>query len=407
MSNDLIVFVLEIGTGSIKLLAGYELNSRPVVLHIMQSDYDHIIAQEKLIDPTKTAQTIKKIIRDMEIHLNQKCHALQVIIPPIHLEVFHGEKTTNTIDPLGVIHSIDIHNLHTLFQKEFVGNNVTQAAIVPMTYQIDGDKYSLNPPIGEQTSNIQLQAYVQYVHTGFFQDVVRMMEIVGVRVKRYILDAQGIADIIETQYKDFVSTYMLIDHGANQTYLNLISQHKLIRSEVIDTGAEQLTAILANRYGISIQDARRLKETYGYETRSSIFDGIIYQQEGLVIRQSAFNQQLKEFYDHLIDEMMMVLQEYRVDKDTLDLTDLKFVLTGGGSALPGIVPLLANLGKGQGVEKPYIRTIGARQTQTLSLLGGLRFSYRYTLVEDDVRIFTRLERQSPSTKRRFVDYDED
>jgi hypothetical protein len=67
----------------------------------------------------------------------------------------------------------------------------------------------------------------------------------------------------------------------------------------------------------------------------------------------------------------------------------------------------SNLGKGQGVEKPYIRTIGARQTQTLSLLGGLRFSYRYTLVEDDVRIFTRLERQSPSTKRRFVDYDED
>jgi cell division ATPase FtsA len=407
MSNEVGIFVLEIGTGTIKLLAGYELNSRPVILHVMQSDYDHIIAQESLVDPTKTAQVIKKIVRDMEIHLNTKCHALQVIIPPIHLEVFHGEKTTNTIDPLGVIHQMDIHNLHTLFRKEFVGNNVTQATIVPMTYQIDGDKYSLNPPIGEQTSNIQLQAYVQFVHSGFFQTVVKMMESVGIRVKRYMIDAQGIADIIETQYKDFVPTYVLIDHGANQTYLNLISQHKLIRAEVLETGAEQLTAILANRYGIGLNEARKLKETYGYETRQGIFDGIIYQQEGVVIRQSAFNQVIKEFYDHLIAEMMMVLQEYRVDKDTVDLTDLKFVLTGGGSALPGIATLLAPLGKGQGIEKPYIRTIGARRTQTLSLLGGLRFSYRYTLVEDDFRIFTRLERQSPSTKRRFNDYDEE
>jgi cell division ATPase FtsA len=248
---------------------------------------------------------IKKILRDMEVFLNQKIPAIQVILPPIHLEVFHGEKRTNTVDPHGIIHQMDIHNLHSMFQKEFVGTNVTQAAIVPMTYQIDGDKYSLNPPIGEQTSNIVLQAYVQYLHAAFFLDIVKLFEGLGIKVKRYMIDAQGIADIIETQYKDFVQTYVLIDHGANQTYLNLISQHKLIRSEVLETGAEQLTAILANRYGIPLSEARRLKETYGYETRQQIFDGIIYQQQGILIRQSSFNQVIKEFYDHLIEEMML------------------------------------------------------------------------------------------------------
>jgi cell division ATPase FtsA len=407
MTNDIPVFILEIGSGTIKLLAGYELSSRPVILHTMQTEYQRILAQDKLVDPLKTTQLIKKLIRDMEIHLNKKCESLQVVLPPNHLEVFHGEKRTNTVDPNGIIHPMDIHNLHSMFQKEFVGTNVAQASIVPMNYQIDGDKFSLNPPIGEQTSNIVLQAYVQYIQAVFFQDVVKMFEGVGIKVKRYILDAQGIADIIETQYKDFVSTYVLIDHGANQTYLNLISQHKLIRSEVLETGSEQLTAIIANRFGISLVDARQLKEKYGFETREQIFDGMIYQQQGIVIRQSNFNQVIKEFYDHLIDEIMMVLQEYRVDKDTMDLTDMKFVLVGGGAALPGITTLLKPLGRGQGVEKPYIRTIGARHTQTLSLLGGLRYSYRYTLVEDDVRIYTRLERQPASAKRRFVNYDEE
>jgi cell division ATPase FtsA len=407
MTNDIPVFILEIGSGTIKLLAGYELSSRPVILHTMQSEYQRILTQDKLVDPLKTTQLIKKMIRDMEIHLGKKCEALQVVLPPIHLEVFHGEKRTNTVDPNGIIHPMDIHNLHSMFQKEFVGTNVAQASIVPMNYQIDGDKFSLNPPIGEQTSNIVLQAYVQYIQAAFFQDVVKMFEGVGIKVKRYILDAQGIADIIETQYKDFVSTYVLIDHGANQTYLNLVSQHKLIRSEVLETGSEQLTAIIANRFGISLVDARQLKEKYGFETREQIFDGMIYQQQGIVIRQSNFNQVIKEFYDHLIDEMMMVLQEYRVDKETMDLSDMKFVLIGGGAALPGITILLKPLGRGQGVEKPYIRTVGARHTQTLSLLGGLRYSYRYTLVEDDVRIYTRLERQPASAKRRFVNYDEE
>ncbi len=235
MTNDIPVFILEIGSGTIKLLAGYELSSRPVILHTMQSEYQRILTQDKLVDPLKTTQLIKKMIRDMEIHLGKKCEALQVVLPPIHLEVFHGEKRTNTVDPNGIIHPMDIHNLHSMFQKEFVGTNVAQASIVPMNYQIDGDKFSLNPPIGEQTSNIVLQAYVQYIQAAFFQDVVKMFEGVGIKVKRYILDAQGIADIIETQYKDFVSTYVLIDHGANQTYLNLVSQHKLIRSEVLET----------------------------------------------------------------------------------------------------------------------------------------------------------------------------
>jgi cell division ATPase FtsA len=407
MALDIPVFILEIGSGTIKLLAGYELNARPVILHVMQSEYHRVLMQDKLVDPNKTTQVIKKLIRDMEIHLGKKCEAIHVVLPPIHLEVFHGEKRTNTVDPNGIIHPMDIHNLHSMFQKEFVGTNVAQVCIVPMSYQIDGDKYSINPPIGEQTSNIVLQAYVQYILSTFFQGVLQLMEAVGIKVKRYILDGQGIADIIETQYKDFVATYVLIDHGANQTNLNLVSQHKLIRSETLETGSEQLTAIIANRFGITLEEARMLKEKFGYETRQQIFDGMIYQQNGIVIRQSNFNQVIKEFYDHLIDEMMMTLQEYRVDKETMDLTDMKFVLVGGGAALPGITTLLKPLGQGQGVEKPYIRTVGARHTQTLSLLGGLRFSYRYTLVEDDVRIFTRLERQAPSAKRRFVNYDEE
>ena len=51
MTNDIPVFILEIGSGTIKLLAGYELSSRPVILHTMQTEYQRILAQYKLVDP--------------------------------------------------------------------------------------------------------------------------------------------------------------------------------------------------------------------------------------------------------------------------------------------------------------------------------------------------------------------
>ncbi len=406
MIQDQTTLIIDIGTGSIKMMVGTEISSRPVILHYIQSEYRQIISQERLIDPTKTAQLIKKMIKDIDVHFAEKMRNIQVVIPPMNLEVFHGEKRTNVIDPNGIIHPMDIHNVYALFLKESAGSNVTQACIVPVAYQINGGVISVNPPIGEVTNNIVLQAYVQFVQTAFFNDVVNMFKLIDIPVKRYILDGQGIADMIETQHKDFSVGYLLIDHGANQTYIHLISHHKLIRSVFIESGAEQLTALITNRFNIKEDEARQIKEKFGYDTRASIYDGTIINQPDLTIKQSQLNAVIKEYYDQLIEDMNVLLKEYQVDGNTMDLSDMKFVLVGGGGNLIGIQELLSGLGQGQGLEKPWIKTVGARNIQVLSSLGGLRFAHRYKVVEDE-RQNIRLTRQSPNPNRRqFNDYDE-
>jgi cell division ATPase FtsA len=398
--------IIDIGTGSIKMMVGTEISSRPVILHFVQSEYRQIISQEKLVDPTKTAQLIKKMLRDIDVHFGEKMRNIQVVIPPMNLEVFHGEKRTNVIDPNGVIHPMDIHNVYQMFFKESAGTNVTQASLVPVSYQINGGIISVNPPIGEITNNIVLQAFVQFVQTAFFNEVVNMFKLIEVPVRRYILDGQGIADMIETQHKDFPMAYVLIDHGANQTYLHLISQHKLIRSVLIESGGEQLTALIANRFNLPEAEARQIKEKFGYDTRASIYDGWIVNQPDLKIKQSQLNAVIKEYYDHLLDDMNLLLKEYQVDGNKMDLTDMKFVLVGGGGNLIGMQELLSGLGQGQGVEKPWIKTVGARNIQVLSSIGGLRFAHRYKIVDDD-RQNIRLTRQTPHPNRRqFNDYDE-
>jgi cell division ATPase FtsA len=399
--------IIDIGSGSIKMLVGNELSGKPVILHTMQSDYYPILSGEKLLDPSKTAALIKSMYQDMRTHLGYDLDHIQVVISPIQLDVFHGEKRTNTVDPNGTIHPMDIQNIHSMFSKEIVAPSLKQVGIVPVSYQIDGGKTSLNPPLGEMTANILLQAYVQYVNAPFLTDIQSLFSSIGLPIKRYILDGQGIADMLETQYKDFPNTYVLLDHGAHQTYINLISQHKLIRSMVMETGSEQLTSLIAHRFQIEEKTARKLKETFGLETREQVFDGLIYKQGEQIILQSDLNSVIKEFYQALVEEINTILKAYEVDKHDVDISDLPIKIVGGGSNLIGIASLLKPLGQQQGVEKPYIKTIGARNIQVLSSLGGLRFAYRYRLIEDDVRHHVRLERQSPATKHRFTNYDEE
>lgn len=407
MSSALYTLIIDIGTGSVKMLVGYELSAKPVILHTMQSDYFALISQDKMVNPEKTLEVIHTMYHDMKIHFGHGFDQIQVVIPPMQLDVYHGEKRTNTVDQNGIIHPMDIQNVHSMFSKEIVGTGLTQVCIVPVSYQIDGDKNSTNPPLGEVTQNIVLQAYVQYIQSEFLAQITQLFKQLNIPVKRYILDCQGIADMLESQYQEYPHTYVMIDHGAQLTHLNLISKHKLIRSIALENGSEQLTQLISFRFQLEINDARHIKEVFGYEKREQVFDGIIYQKEGVAIKQSQLNEVIEEYYKLFVDEVNSRLKHYEVDKQIIDLTDMPLIIVGGGSNLIGLKALLGEVGQHQGVDKPYIKTVGARRIQLLSSLGGLRFAHRYKVIEDDVRHHVRLERESNDPKRRFTNYEDE
>jgi cell division ATPase FtsA len=282
-----------------------------------------------------------------------------------------------------------------------------QVCLVPVAYTIDGQKVSINPPIGEITSNILLQAYVQYISQSFFEALQGIFTMIQMPVKRFLLDGQGIADLFLSHHKDMPSAYWIMDHGANATSVHLISQHQLIHTIMLETGAEQLTSYLSTRFGLSLEKARQLKEKFGYESREPLFNGLVYADDGITIRQDALNQALQEFYEPFIEEANDALAHVDVDQRLQDLRDLPIYFVGGGSQLMGIETLFASMGLGQGVQKPFIKTVGARTLKSMSTLGGLRFAHRYRLIEDDVRRPISITRELSSQKRNFTNYDEE
>jgi cell division protein FtsA len=407
MKSDQPILILDIGSGSVKALVGYELSSRPVVLHTMQSSSLPVFQGESILNPQILATAIKRLVTDVETHMGDTLAHIEVVIPSLKLKVYHGEKTTNTVDPHGSIHAMDIQNLHSMFQKEVVKGHVTQVCLVPVAYTVDGQKVSINPPIGEITSNILLQAYVQYIHKTFFESIQAVFQMVKIPVKRFILDGQGMADLMLTHHKDLPSAYWIVDHGANATSLHLISHHQLIYTHILDTGADQLTSYLSTRFGLTLDNARSIKEKFGFEAREPMFNGLVMAKDNITIRQGELNQALKEFYDPFLEELNECIRHVDVDQKEQDLSDLPIYLVGGGAQLNGIQTLFSRLGIGQGFTLPFVKTVGARTLKSMSTLGGLRFAHRYKIIEDDVRRPIQIIRQSKTNKPNFTNYDEE
>lgn len=407
MKSDQPILILDLGSGSVKALVGYELSSRPVVLHTMQTPYLPVFQGNAILNPQILATAIKRLVSDMETHMGDTFSHIEVVIPSLKLKVFHGEKTTNTVDPHGSIHAMDIQNLHSMFQKEVVKGQVSQVCLVPMAYTIDGQKVSINPPIGEITANILLQAYVQYIDQPFFESIQAIFNMVKIPVKRFVLDGQAIADLLVAHHKDMPSAYWIIDHGANATSLHLISHHQLIYTQVVDTGAEQLTSYLSTRFGITLENARFIKEKFGYEAREPMFNGLVYSQDNITIRQDIFNQALLDFYQPFLEELNDVMLHVFVDQKEQDLRDLPLYLVGGGGQIKGVQAIFSSLGVGQGFTLPFIKTVGARTLKSISTLGGLRFAHRYKIIEDDVRRPISIVRQPRPNKPNFTNYDEE
>jgi cell division ATPase FtsA len=407
MKSDQPILILDVGSGSVKALVGYELSSKPVVLHTMQTPYLPVFQGEAFLNPQILATAIKRLVTDMETHIGDTFTHIEVVIPSLKLSVYHGEKTTNTVDPHGSIHAMDIQNLHSMFQKEVVKGHVAQVCLVPVAYTIDGQKVSINPPIGEITSNILLQAYVQYIHKTFLESIQAIFQMVKIPVKRFILDGQGMADLLLSHQQDLPSAYWMIDHGANATSLHLISHHQLIHTLMVDTGSEQLTSYLSTRFGLSLDASRLMKEKYGYEAREPMFNGLVHAKDNITIRQDELNQALHEFYDPFVGELNDLMAHVFVDQKDQDLRDLPLYLVGGGAQLNGIQTLLSPLGTGQGFTIPFVKTVGARTLKSMSTLGGLRFAHRYKIIEDDVRRPIQIIRQSKTNQPNFTNYDEE
>ncbi len=140
----------------------------------------------------------------------------------------------------------------------------------------------------------------------------------SLKIKAVALEAEAFALVRAlVRYQDKGTVVCLIDIGERSTTINIVSQGVLKTSYSVDVSAESFTKALSDSLGVDKAKATVIKQAYGITDKSLGIKEILQPVADLIL------QDTKRIFNEL----------YLEDKERV----AKVILTGGGSALPGLV----------------------------------------------------------------------
>ncbi len=399
-----ITFALDVGSGSTKLVAGYVLNEQPLVLEALSMNVPHQLENGRIVNLDISAQVIKKLIAQMEKSVNQPVSSVAVTLPPHGLQIFEATKTTNIISQQGIIALMDIKNLHNLFRKESIGEHHALLGIVPEIFEIDNQVQYTKPPIGEISNNITLTANLHFGDRLIYQDYLDLCKKVDLKIRRFIVDVHASVEMLSL-LEDTPEEYVLIDIGAAITSLSFVAGHRVYVATHFDMGGRHLTDQISTQLGITFDEALRLHEQFGYDSRDDFYDGIVYQaqeQAGeMKVTQSHLNSVIVRYFDAWVTELnryIDVLQE-EVHAE-MHIKNLPWLIVGGSRKLHGFADLLTNHRLSEQCTFPKFMVMGARSPSFGPALGTIYTVSKYTATnEEAVAPVTSVERVKDIKKK--------
>jgi cell division protein FtsA len=395
---------IEISSDSIKLLIGYELGGNACVLYTKEKEIPGCIEDGKIVDMANLVKgleefhTITDDVAKLKINIAEAC----LVLPSLGLQVYQNNKTTNVVSPEGLIAKVDIANVVSLVNKEAVPDGNEILDIIPDEFVLDKGQRFANPPIGEKSNSLTIRAKVHALPHETVYQYKSALNQAGYRLKKTCVAAYCYSELFKS-YKDLPQSYVLVDIGAKLTTVSLIGAGSPYASLFFAKGGDNLTQEIADSFTILPAEAKKLKEDYGYDERKISFDPPICSGSDAAGNPCSFFQKdlnaimlsyLEDYESLLSNAIAQLLGKYGAKFDSLPL-----VLTGGGSKLNGLLPLLSKSFPKREIHLVIPRSIGARDPRYASLLGLVLASSGYTgSLEDNFKGVVAVSRQNVKGK---------
>jgi cell division protein FtsA len=400
MENSKYTACLEISSSYAKFAVGNVFHNQPAILYYAKKPLKGGLIKGEIDNPKVVQEVIKNFldIEDENLGLKINGTSVSIVVPPLGFQIYRYQTVTNVIASTSIIDKIDIANVMSLVKKEPIPYGNVIVDIVPDAFILSNGKGYANPPLGEKSDSLAVQAKVHTLPEKMLYDYKSTVEGAGFRVKRACVASYCASQLIATD-KTMPETYVYVDIGAHLTTVSFIGKTSPFGSLFFAEGGDDLTQAISDAFAVSPSDAELLKEKYGYDPRSSKYQMPLIKSKDedgkpTVYYQNNLNAVIEAFfdtYDSLLNNAIMTLLSKKMAADGIEKIPLIF--GGGGSLLYGLANLLvSSIGK----RSYYIYTpkvIGARDPGAINLLGLIcaEGAYRGTL-EDNYHGVSTLSR---------------
>ena len=234
------------------------------------------------------------------------------------------------------------------------------------------ENHTVDNPEGMEAEVLESKVHIVTVSSASVRNIENCLKKCDLMVDRIVLDPIANSEAILTQ-EEKSGGVCLIDFGAGVTSYSVFHDEGIILSGIIPMGGDDITQEIAFAFDTSFEEAKRLKEEYGY-AKSSIINNEQFvefvqatNKDSHHLSSLQLSEVIEDAYLDILSILKNELRHYNIE------TNIKsgFVLCGGGAQALGCEEL---------VREFFTRRvkIGVVQRNRISGLETILMDYRYT-----------------------------
>ncbi|MCI2068841.1 MAG: hypothetical protein LKJ88_04630 [Bacilli bacterium] len=319
------IAALEITSTGIKLVVGYVYHHLVYILHALESDRARLF-QGQITDAEEMSHAIRELILSAEKTLGISLESVVLGLPSLDLNVVQAREETTTTDPESHVQLFDGSNCLAMLQKQKTDEEGKKVVVdvVPYQYILDKNETFTSFPLAKVSSTLAMAADVEIMDGLLVKSFSKAVTDAGLRIDKLVNVTNAAVKYICSFQKSY-SEYVYLDIGAKLTTLGYAYDGRLYRAETINFGSDLISENLAKDFSISLEEAERLKCTYGISKDPSFsFEAV----KGVKVSQIAAS--ISKTLQILTDKVNAF--NLTIDSSARNL----FIVSGGGGDLNGL-----------------------------------------------------------------------
>ena len=368
MAGNHFVASIDIGTEKIALLVAE------------REDDDHLRIIGHNVCPSKgvrrgsifsidsLSREISKLIKKTEESFGISLALFRVNISDTHLTCIDGKGKVPVNE---FVSSEDLDSVLESAMAISTPTNKEKLHIIKKKFTIN-ETVIVDDPMDMEAQVLESKVHIITVSSSSVRNVENCLKQSDLEVDKIVLNSVAKSQALLTQ-EDKNSGVCLLDIGAGVTSYSVFKEEGIIQSGIIAMGGDEVTQSIAYAFDTSLEEAKRLKESYGVaKTLPQSDDKFIdftqaNSKEERQLSSLDLSAVIEESYREIFEELKNELKHRNLDS----IIKSGFVLSGGGSEIGSIEELIRDC-----FSKRV--KLGKIQRSRISGLEAILTDYRYT-----------------------------
>lgn len=363
-----IIASIDIGTDTTKFIVGEYYNNKINVLasHTIKSKG---IRKGLIVDPNLATNMIKDGMKVINGKLGITIKKVLVNIPSYNVNFMLVTGSLEIKNEDGLITTDDVNRVikNSVYGK--IPDEYELLTVVPIDFIIDGNKGN-SKPVGKNGQKLEIKGIMISVPKKSVYSVLNVMEEAGLDVVDIILS--GMADYFEVKSDNIKNKVgAIINLGHDTTTVSVVNHGKLMNTEVLQMGGINIEKDIAYVFGVSVFDARTLKEKFASSHKRFCQLNDVYEVKNTLGDFVKLNQ--LEVSEVVMSRLSEILELSRKQILLLTKHEINYlVITGGLTEIKSFKNLVYEIFD-KNVIIYSVNTLGARDNKYVTALGMIKY----------------------------------